>query len=151
MALADYESTPFEFDDQSAVAIVERALPQPADDQALGGEMSKLRTLIKNHVQSYYHYRHTQESVDSVNFNEMEVAGRKSPISTSTLISLLANSKTRFSALRFYLSWITLQRIEPTCDPNRSFLPPEIARFLISVAKDEDSTPGGLIHRMAFT
>lgn len=150
-ALADYESTQFEFDDQNAVAIVERALPQPADDQTIGGEMSKLCTLIKNHIQSYYHNGRTQESIDSVNFDEMEVAGRKLPISTPALISLLANSKTRFSALRFYLSWITLQRIEPTCDPDRTFLPPEVARFLKSMANGEDSTPSGLIHKMVFT
>ena len=51
--LINPEATIMEFDERSAGAIIARALPLPADDQMIGGEMSKLCTLMKNHVQSY--------------------------------------------------------------------------------------------------
>ncbi|KAL8910941.1 MAG: hypothetical protein Q9171_003808 [Xanthocarpia ochracea] len=51
-------------DSISPVGMIERSLPQPAEDQALGGEMSRLKTAIKNHVQSFYHTNSVPGSVD---------------------------------------------------------------------------------------
>lgn len=140
-ALDDSESTALEFDDRSASAIVERALPQPPDDHTVGGEMSKLRTLIKNHVQSYYHNGLLKSTSTDIDRAVTEVAAENMPISASTLTSLFANPRTRMPALRFYLAWTVIQRLEPTCDLGRTFLPPEVAGCLKSMATKEELTP----------
>lgn len=137
----DPESTTLEFDDLSASAVVERALPQPPDDHTVGGEMSKLRTLIKNHVQSYYHNGLLKSTSTDIGRAVTEVAAESMPISASTLTSLLANPRTRMPALRFYLAWTVIQRLEPTCDLGRSFLPPEVAGCLKAMATKEELTP----------
>ena len=140
-AFIDSESTTLEFEDRSASAIVERALPQPPDDHTVGGEMSKLRTLIKNHVQSYYHNGLLKSTSTDMGRAVMEVAAESMPISASTLTSLLSNPRTRIPALRFFLAWTIIQRLEPTCDLGRTFLPPEVAGCFKSMATKEELTP----------
>lgn len=138
--LNDSESGTIEFEDRSASAIIERTLPQPEDDHTIGGEVSKLCTLIKNHVQSYYHNGPLKPNSGGIDQAEMERAAGNMPISSSTLTSLLANPKTRIDALRFYVSWIIIQRLEPTCDPDRTLLPPEVAGCFASMKAGEDFT-----------
>ncbi|KAL8901351.1 MAG: hypothetical protein Q9207_005246 [Kuettlingeria erythrocarpa] len=127
-----------------AGGVVEQNLPQPAEDQALGGEMSRLRTSIKNHVQSYYHTNAVRGNVDPAALSL--VAAGNMPLIASTLGSLLSNPATRLTAIRFCIAWVVISRIEHSCDPSMSFLPPEIANCLISIAgaREDPST------RMAF-
>ncbi|KAI4174185.1 MAG: hypothetical protein LQ343_002521 [Gyalolechia ehrenbergii] len=68
------------------------------------------------------------------------------PLIASTLGSLLSNQATRLTAIRFCIAWVAISRIDPSCEPSRSFLPPEIAGCLVSIAgaREDSST------RMAF-
>ncbi|KAI4177894.1 MAG: hypothetical protein LQ348_005747, partial [Seirophora lacunosa] len=120
--------------------MIEKNLPQPADDQALGGEMSRLRTAIKNHVQSYYHTDNVRGSVDQAALGV--VAAGNMPLIASTLGTLLANPATRIVAIRFCIAWVAISRIDHNCDPSKSFLPPEIATCLVSIggAREDPST-----------
>ncbi|KAI4122381.1 MAG: hypothetical protein LQ338_005854 [Usnochroma carphineum] len=131
-------------DPSSPEGAIERNLPQPAEDQALGGEMSRLRTSIKNHVQSYYHTNGVRGSVDQAALGI--VAAGNMPLIASTLGSLLSNPSTRITAIRFCIAWVAISRIDYNCEPSRSFLPPEIASCLVSIAgaREDPST------RMAF-
>lgn len=116
----------------SPAGLIERNLPQPVEDQALGGEMSRLRTSIKNHVQSYYHTNSIGRAVDSAALGL--VAAGNMPLIASTLGTLLSNPATRLTAIRFCIAWVAVSRIEQNCEPNSSFLPPEIANCLVSIA-----------------
>ncbi|KAL9026952.1 MAG: hypothetical protein Q9196_004460, partial [Gyalolechia fulgens] len=116
----------------SPLGLIERSLPQPVEDQALGGELSRLRTSIKNHVQSYYHTNSVVGSVDQAALGI--IAAGNMPLIASTLASLLSNPATRLTALRFCIAWVAISRIDPSCEPSRSFLPPEIAGCLVSIA-----------------
>lgn len=133
-----------------ATGVVDRNLPQPAEDQALGGEMSRLRTSIKNHVQSYYHTNAVRGGVDLAALGL--VAAGNMPLIASTLGSLLSNPATRLTAIRFCIAWVAISRIEHSCEPSMSFLPPEIASCLVSIAgaredpSSESSLPLKLCH-----
>lgn len=116
----------------SPAGFIERNLPQPVEDQALGGELSRLGTAIKNHVQSYYHTNNIVGSVDQAALGV--IAAGNMPLIASTLASLLTNPTTRLTAIRFCIAWVAISRIDPSCEPSRSFLPPEIAGCLVSIA-----------------
>ncbi|KAI4236451.1 MAG: hypothetical protein L6R40_006162 [Gallowayella cf. fulva] len=131
----------------SPVGMIERSLPQPAEDQALGGEMSRLRTAIKNHVQSYYHTNTVRGSVDQVALGM--IATGNMPLIASTLASLLSNPVTRLMAIRFCITWTVVSRIDQNCEPSLSFLPPEVSSCLISISstRDEPATKTGFMSR----
>ncbi|KAL9626154.1 MAG: hypothetical protein Q9204_007537 [Flavoplaca sp. TL-2023a] len=132
--------------------IIERNLPQPVEDQALGGEMSRLKTAIKNHVQSYYHTNSVKGSVDQVALGVIAMGNM--PLIASTLGSLLSNPVTRMTAIRFCITWTVISRIDQNCNPNLSFLPPEVATCLLSISstRDDPSTKPGFMSRWrAFT
>lgn len=134
-------------DVSSAAAVVERTLPQPADDQAISGEISRLRTLIKNHAQSYYHSSPARASATGVDQAALgAIAMGNMPIITSTLTSLLSNPSTRMSAIRFCIAWTAISRIDLGCEPVASFLPPEIATCLVSMTGMRDDPQSRLRH-----
>ncbi|KAL8731718.1 MAG: hypothetical protein Q9181_004199 [Wetmoreana brouardii] len=128
-------------DPSSLGGLVERHLPQPAEDQALGGEMSRLRTSIKNHVNSYYHTNSFRGGVNKVALGL--VAAGNMPLIASTLESLLSDPATRLVAIRFCIAWTVFSRIDQSCDPSTSFLPPEIASCLSSIGstREESESP----------
>ncbi|KAI4225645.1 MAG: hypothetical protein L6R36_003761 [Xanthoria steineri] len=139
-------------DSVSPVAMIERSLPQPVEDQALGGELSRLKTAIKNHVQSYYHTNSVRGGVDQVALGL--IATGNMPLIASTLGSLLSNPVTTMTAVRFCITWTVVSRIDPNCEPSLSFLPPEIASCLLSInsTRDDPSTKPGFMSRWkAFT
>ncbi|KAI4234008.1 MAG: hypothetical protein LQ349_004064 [Xanthoria aureola] len=139
-------------DSVSPVGMIERSLPQPAEDQALGGELSRLKTAIKNHVQSYYHTNSVRGGVDQVALGL--IATGNMPLIASTLGSLLSNPVTRMTAIRFCITWTVVSRIDQNCEPSLSFLPPEIASCLLSInsTRDDPSTKPGFMSRWkAFT
>ncbi|KAL9597511.1 MAG: hypothetical protein Q9219_005093 [cf. Caloplaca sp. 3 TL-2023] len=134
-------STP---DPSTPASLVDRNLPQPIGDQALGGELSHLRASIRDHVQNYYHTDNVLGSVDQAALGV--IAAGNMPLIASSLASLLSNPATRLIAVRFCIAWVALSRIDHSCEPDRSFLPPEIAGCLVSIAgaREDPST------RMAF-
>ena len=123
-------------DSISPFGMIERSLPQPAEDQALGGEMSRLKTAIKNHVQSFYHTNSVPGSVDQVALGLIAMGNM--PLIASTLGSLLSNPVTRMTAVRFCITWTAVSRIDLNCEPSLSFLPPEIASCLLSISSTRD-------------
>lgn len=105
-------------------AVMDTALPQPLEDQAIASGILGIETAIKNHVQSFYH----SSRVNAVLLGQDDLRGLGSnlPISTGTLSSLLSNPDTREMALRFCIAWVVLSRMQLSSPPDESFLPREI-------------------------
>lgn len=112
----------------------EQSLPQPLGDQKIREEYSTVCTVINNHVRSYYHIAPLRTKILHVNQAALEVLGRDATVSASTLTNLLSDPETRIPALRFCIAWTIVSRIELDCDPDLSFLPPEIVRCLGSMS-----------------
>ena len=109
----------------SAFTLAERELPLPLEDAAVGGEASKLQTLVKNYVQSYYHT--SPVTIRNIDLTEL---GANLPIPAPTLATILADSGTRISAIRFCLMWVISSRISLDSDISQSLLPPEVSNLL---------------------
>lgn len=105
-------------------AVMDTALPQPLEDQAIASGILGIETAIKNHVQSFYH----SSRVNAVLLGQDDLRGLGSnlPISTGTLSSLLSNPDTREMALRFCIAWVVISRMQLSSPPDESFLPREI-------------------------
>lgn len=112
-------------------AAVEQSLPQPLEDAAIGGEMSKLQTLIKNFVQSYYHTLPIRGGKGSP---DLSVLGQKLSIPALSLESILQNPKTRIPAIRYCIAWTIFTRIGVV---NASLLPAEVLDCLQLLCKDK--------------
>ena len=114
-------------------AAAEQSLPQPLEDAAIGGEMSKLQTLIKNYVQSYYHTLPVKKGEGSP---DLSVLGQKLSISVVSLESMLQSPKTRIAAIRYCIAWAIFSRIGLGGVVNASLLPAEVLDCLRSVWND---------------
>ncbi|KAF2448453.1 hypothetical protein P171DRAFT_353176 [Karstenula rhodostoma CBS 690.94] len=110
---------------------LENGLPQPLEDKAISGEISKISNLIKNHVQSYYHGRAVSPGI--IDYDDLQALGENLPVSVGTLSTLLNNSATREIALRFCLAWVVTSRIQLNDSSNTTFLPPEVAKCMQSI------------------
>ncbi|KAF2177497.1 hypothetical protein K469DRAFT_603066 [Zopfia rhizophila CBS 207.26] len=111
--------------------IMGNSLPQPLEDKAISGEISKISNLVKNHVQSFYH--NGRVSPGLLDLDDLQALGNDIPISAGTLSTLLGNSDTREIALRFCIAWVLVSRIQLYSNPSISFLPPEIAECFQSM------------------
>jgi hypothetical protein len=105
----------------SSVAIVENALPQPVEDNAIKTELSKLKDRVSDHIQSYYDLTKTRGSVTPLDVQQ--VLGKESSVSVEKFLHLLADPKTRPTILRYGLAWVILSRVSLECDQSMSFLP----------------------------
>lgn len=114
------------------------SLPQPSGDQVIDGELSRLRTLVKNYVKSYYH----NGAQDKIEQTALAALGPDLPILVPTLSKLLSDQNTRILAIRFCIAWIITSRIELECEPHLTFLPPEIASCLNSMSVFKEDRPG---------
>lgn len=101
-------------------------LPQPLEDQAIIGHVSKISNAIKNHVQSYYHNDTGSIVVDH---DDLRALGSDLPFSVETLTSLMENTSTREAALRFTIAWAVTSRMQPSKDSSKSLLPMETAQL----------------------
>lgn len=119
---------------------LEHGLPQPLEDKAITGEISKISNLIKNHVQSYYHSRAVSPGM--IDYDDLQALGEKLPVSVGTLSTLLNNSATREIALRFCLAWVVTSRIQLNDSSNTTFLPPEVAKSIQSMHHVEQQSRG---------
>ncbi|KAI2488369.1 hypothetical protein Ptr902_02502 [Pyrenophora tritici-repentis] len=104
------------------------ALPQPLEDKAISGEISKISNAIKNHVQSYYHINRISPNL--IDHNDLHTLGSDLPISVGTLATLISNATTREVALRFIIAWVIVSKLQSSKDPAKSLLPTEIAPCL---------------------
>lgn len=134
--------SPLLSDKPSGLAAVQLSLPQPLGDQKLREEYSTICTVINNHVRSFYHTAPPSTKIDNVNQAALEVLGRNAPVIASNLTTLLSDKETRLPALRFCIARIIISRIELDCEPDLTFLPPEIVKCWssISVPKNDEQS-----------
>lgn len=104
------------------------ALPQPTPDSEIAAEMSKLRVMIKNHVQSFYNAPATTVSQTSL----VGIIERPQ-ISISELAESLAGTRSRQLALRYVIASVVFSRIGLNSDPGTTFLPPDLMSCLRSL------------------
>lgn len=119
---------------------IDRYLPQPAEDDAIKGEMSRLRIKIKDHVQSYYHTLPVKAaSIDQSQLQELAAA---TGLSTARLVEMLCTSHSRMSALRLYIAWVVLSRCGTQRTNAPSFLPGEVVAFAGFLAGADNTNTG---------
>jgi hypothetical protein len=105
---------------------IDDLLPQPAEDDAITGDLSKIRDNIKNHVRTYYHSGH----VSAVDINESgirEIAATTGSNAAVVVVALL-NPSTRDTALRSLIGSIILTRC--TGERSPSLLPNKLDELL---------------------
>lgn len=115
-------------------------LPQPLEDQAISGEVSKIGNLIKNHVQSYYHSRVVNAGL--IDLDDITALGHHLPVSVGTLSTLLDNTETREAALRFCIAFAVVSRLQSYEISSLSLLPPGICASLRETTTVESSSKG---------
>jgi hypothetical protein len=126
-----------------AITNVDRLLPQPAEDDAIIGQLSKIRDDIKNHVQNYYHNNHIQpELVDDTEVMDLAHAISTPP---STVRRLLLNPETRVPAIRLFLGHLILTSCIGQSESRVSFLPQEIASLAAFLTAAEGTRSGKFI------
>ncbi|KAF2816567.1 uncharacterized protein BDZ99DRAFT_139101 [Mytilinidion resinicola] len=116
----------------STLRIVENHLPLPLEDNAISGDVTKLSTLIKNHVQSYYH--ESPVASGTVDLDALQALGDNLPVSIGTLGTLLSNPTTREVGLRFCIAWVIISRSKLNGDPKTTLLPPEVVQCVSSMS-----------------
>ncbi|KAF2646543.1 hypothetical protein P280DRAFT_415937 [Massarina eburnea CBS 473.64] len=124
---------------------MEGGIPQPLEDKAVSGEISKISNLIKNHVQSYYHSKSVNPGL--IDYDDIQALGDDLPVSVGTLTTLLGNAATREPALRFCIAWVITSRIQLHDSPTTTFLPHEISECLRSMSPLDR---GSKVHAMYF-
>jgi hypothetical protein len=115
-------------------------LPQPLEDKAITGDISKISNAIKNHVQSYYHT--SRISPGLIDYDDLHAFGPTLPISVGTLTTLMGNAATREIALRFIIAWVVVSRLQPSKDPAKSLLPSEVAQCYQTISTGDRGFQG---------
>jgi hypothetical protein len=124
----------------SAASPMAGPLPLPLEDKAITGEISKISSSIKNHVQSYYQSGRVSSGL--IDLDDIHAIGSHQPISAGTLSTLLDNPATREIALRFCIAWVVCSRIQPASDPMMSLLPVEVAGYFRMMANERGGSSG---------
>lgn len=96
-------------------------LPQPVEDDAITGELSKIRDQIKNHIRTHYDFGQVHGAVDDSQF--VQLAG-DSGLKTSVLVNGLNNSSPGNEFPRLFLAWAILSRC--SADRHPTLLPTEV-------------------------
>jgi len=125
---------------RSSVAALGGGLPQPLEDKAISGDVSKISNAIKNHVQSYYHTSRVNPGL--IDYEDLHALGPGLPVSVGTLTTLIGNAATREIALRFIIAWVIVSKLQPSKDPSRSLLPSEVAQCYQAVATGDRGYQG---------
>lgn len=116
---------------------VEELLPQPAEDDALTGQISKIRDNIKNHVRTYYEFGPVDANIVETHLHDLAQATGMNHV---TLHNALLNPSTRNDSLRLFVSWIILSRC--TGDRQPTLLPGEVAGFSFPKAGQDQRSDG---------
>ncbi|TID22976.1 hypothetical protein E6O75_ATG02150 [Venturia nashicola] len=108
-----------------AAAIIENNLPQPKEDNAISGDLSRIKSRIEGHVDSYYH---TAGANNQAVAQALSAAlGAAFPISGPKLQECLSNPRRRPAILRAAIAWIVVSRIDFGNGPDTTFLPTHVA------------------------
>ena len=115
----------------NTMSAVEAALAPPMQDRDISGDMSKLGIAIKNHAHSYYSGTIGPQALTTGSERAISsLLGSDAPMSSTDLAALLSNPKSTTTAVRFLIGWSILRRVELSCPPETSLLPPELAECL---------------------
>lgn len=125
---------------RSSVAALGGGLPQPLEDKAISGDVSKISNAIKNHVQSYYHTSRVNPGL--IDYEDLHALGPDLPVSVGTLTALIGNAATREIALRFIIARVIVSKLQPSKDPSKSLLPSEVAQCYQAVATGDRGYQG---------
>ncbi|XPS80106.1 hypothetical protein M3J09_012067 [Ascochyta lentis] len=106
-----------------AVGSIDDLLPQPMEDDAITGHLSKIRDNIKNHVRTYCH----SGPISAADINETDIRDIATSMGTSVaaLVGAISNPSSRDNALRSIVASVILARC--TGERNPSLLPSELA------------------------
>lgn len=117
---------------------VDNYLPQPVEDDAITGELSKIRDNIKNHVRSYYHF----EAIRAGDINVSGLAGiaTATGLRSSAVADLLSNPPTRSEAIRLFIAWVALSKCEDNTNP--SLLPEELSNLAVQIPGKDGQNAG---------
>ncbi|KAH6638769.1 hypothetical protein C7974DRAFT_329428 [Boeremia exigua] len=121
-----------------AIVDVDGALPQPLEDQAISGEITKISSLIKNHVQSYYHNKVV--NLGLIDLDDITALGKVLPFPARKLSALLDDPATREVALRFCIAWAIISRIQSHGTSADSLLPPEVCTPMREIMNANDKS-----------
>jgi hypothetical protein len=123
-----------------AASIVENNLPQPKEDNAIIGDLSRIKSRIEGHVDSYYH---TAKANNQVVAQALSAAlGTAFPVPSAKLQELLSNPRKCPALLRAAIAWIIVSRIDVKSGLTETFLPAHLAgatRDLTASRMDETS------------
>ena len=119
----------------SSAVIVENYLPQSREDNAITGDLSRIKNKIDGHVQTFYALSGGNDQACAQAL--AAILGNQSPIPRAQLPALLASSRTRPSVLRAAISWVIISRIGPDSNPQESFLPVDVAGTLSSLSQNK--------------
>lgn len=118
----------------------EKLLPQPVADDSISTEMSKLKSMINNHVVSYY--RTSEIDLDSIDETALAGIVEDAQLSVSQLRSAIVDPQTRTPALRYLIVSAIFPRIGLKSHPSTSFLPPEVVSCLESMTGLRENDQG---------
>ncbi|KAH7394393.1 hypothetical protein BKA66DRAFT_567338 [Pyrenochaeta sp. MPI-SDFR-AT-0127] len=115
---------------------IDDLLPQPVADDTITNEVSQIRDKIKNHVRTYYH----SAPISTAGLNEagLRDLATAAGVSTSVIISALANPNTRPNALRLIVGWVILSR--STSERSTNLLPADVAGLALSLSGGNGSS-----------
>lgn len=123
-----------------AAAIIENNLPQPKEDNTISGDLSRIKSRIEGHVDSYYH---TAGANSQTIAQALSAAlGTGFPVSMVKLQELLSDPRKRLAVFRAAIAWIIVSRIDFSSGPDTTFLPRHVAdviRDLSASRMDEPS------------
>jgi hypothetical protein len=119
-------------------------LPLPLEDKAISGEVSKIASSIKNHIQSYYHADRVNAAF--LDLDDIQAISGSLPVSVETLSTLLSNATTREIALIFCVAWVVCSRVLPGVDSKATLLPLEIAGCYKKIAKAQKASSSKYKH-----
>lgn len=100
---------------------VDNLLPQPAEDDAITGELSKIRDSIKNHIRTYYDFGSINGVIDDAQLIEL---AQDSGLKASILANGLKSPSSGNEFPRLFLAWAVLSRCRP--DRHPTLLPTEV-------------------------
>jgi hypothetical protein len=113
----------------AGIPSIDELLPQPVEDDAITGDLSKIRDNIKNHVRTYYH----SGPISATDLNDAGIRdiAALTGSSAAVIINALSNPSTRDNALRAIVGSVILTRC--TGERSPSLLPSELAALSMSI------------------
>ncbi|KAJ4404491.1 hypothetical protein N0V91_005835 [Didymella pomorum] len=124
------------------VSGIDDLLPQPAEDDAITGDLSKIRDNIKNHVRTYYH----SGPISAADINEVGIRdiAAMTGASAAVLAKALEEPVTRDNALRSIVGSVILTRC--TGERSPSLLPSDVAHLSASIPANSGTSPQSALY-----